>query len=68
MSKDNGTTYVGMDVRCETCRRNLLTLDGRPLDAIGGTIGRQIERHIRTGEWEQRINKDEDALPSVGDV
>ena len=45
-------------LRCETCRTDLSTLDGKPHFAIDGTIGRQIERRINAGEWKHHIKRD----------
>lgn len=42
--------------QCETCRQNITTIDGDYHFAVG-TIARQIERILNTGEWKTRIRR-----------
>ena len=42
--------------QCETCRRDIVTLEGEHNFVIGA-IARQIERVLNTGEWKTRVRK-----------
>lgn len=41
---------------CETCKKKIVTLDDNRVFVLG-TVWRQIERKINTGEWKQVVEK-----------
>lgn len=50
---DSRTTF-----HCEHCERKVTEFDGTKSDVIG-VVSREIERQIRTGEWEQHVSPKE---------
>ncbi len=44
-------------LHCETCSRNIRKMKGKP-HFIQGTIARQIERRLNSGEWKQVVETD----------
>jgi len=56
---DHNTT-----LRCETCNHDVVTLDGEPHFVVDGTIARQIERRINTGEWKRIVQRSAENQPA----
>lgn len=50
-------------LRCETCSRDIATLDGEP-EYVVGMIARQIERRINTGEWRRILPRNAKQPPA----